>query len=56
MKKFSRMGGATKGSVDRYWYSPTLQIKLRSMVQVKKFLAALKDNGGDEEKALSATK
>jgi hypothetical protein len=47
---FERKGGATKGQSDRYWYTPIAAYKLRSMVQVKKFLAALAD-GGDEETA-----
>jgi hypothetical protein len=36
---------------DRYWYSPKLQCKLRSMVEVKKFLSALMECSGDEQAA-----
>jgi len=50
-KIFARKNGATKGSTDRYWYSPKEKFKLRSMVQVKKFLKALAVTKGDEKKA-----
>lgn len=48
---FARKNGASKGSTDRYWYSPKESFKLRSMVQVKKFLKALKETKGDEKMA-----
>ena len=55
MKKvFVRDGGATKGRGDRYWFSPKEKYKLRSLVQVRRFLAALAENGGDEIKAKTA--
>mmetsp|Transcript_26402 Transcript_26402/g.56606 ORF Transcript_26402/g.56606 Transcript_26402/m.56606 type:complete len:360 (+) Transcript_26402:32-1111(+) len=50
-KVFSRKNGASKGSTDRYWYSPNDKIKLRSMVQVTKFLKALEKTKGDEKEA-----
>lgn len=50
-KIFARKNGATKGSTDRYWYSPKEKFKLRSMVQVRKFLKALAETKGDERKA-----
>ena len=53
-KVFVRNNGATKGTKDRYWYSPNEKYKLRSMVQVKKFLKALAENKGDEKKAKAA--
>lgn len=53
-KVFVRNGGATKGRGDRYWYSPKEKYKLRSMVQVKRFLKALAENNGNEIKAKSA--
>jgi len=50
-KVFARKNGASKGSTDRYWYSPEEKFKLRSIVQVKKFLKALVETKGDEKKA-----
>jgi hypothetical protein len=50
MRTFERRGGATKGTTDRYWYSPTNK-KLRSMLAVKRFAEATAVCGGDEEKA-----
>mmetsp|Transcript_54578 Transcript_54578/g.132543 ORF Transcript_54578/g.132543 Transcript_54578/m.132543 type:complete len:321 (-) Transcript_54578:1173-2135(-) len=58
MKKYTRMSGATKGGTDRYWFTPEKKYKLRSMVQVKKFIDAMKKGKtkGDEEKSLAAIK
>ena len=56
MKKYARKGGATQGHVDRYWFTPEKKFKLRSMVQVKNFIDAMKENKGDEEKSLAAIK
>lgn len=53
-KVFVRNGGATKGQSDRYWFSPKEKYKLRSLVQVRRFLTALAENGGDEIKAKKA--
>jgi len=50
-KVFERKSGATKGSRDRYWYSPKEKFKLRSLVEVKRFLKALATSEGDEKKA-----
>eukprot|EP00542_Grammatophora_oceanica_P015950 CAMPEP_0194036044 /NCGR_PEP_ID=MMETSP0009_2-20130614/8436_1 /TAXON_ID=210454 /ORGANISM="Grammatophora oceanica, Strain CCMP 410" /LENGTH=539 /DNA_ID=CAMNT_0038677639 /DNA_START=225 /DNA_END=1841 /DNA_ORIENTATION=- len=50
-KIFRRMNGATKGSTDRYWYTPVTQRKLRSMKEVARFMGHLRDNGGDEQAA-----
>jgi hypothetical protein len=50
-KVFSRKNGASKGVTDRYWYSPKEKFKLRSMVQVRKFLKALAGTEGDEKMA-----
>lgn len=47
-RTFERQSGATKGSRDRYWYTPITQKKLRSMVEVKRFMTALQEGGGDE--------
>jgi hypothetical protein len=43
-----RVSGATAGHTDRYWHTPQKRYKLRSMVDVKRFMAALKTVGGDE--------
>jgi hypothetical protein len=48
---FQRASGATKGSTDRYWYSPKKNKKFRSMVEIKRFMAALEEYGGDEDAA-----
>jgi hypothetical protein len=37
--------------IDRYWYSPKNQFKLRSMVECRKFIAALVEHSGDEQAA-----
>lgn len=47
LKKVKR----SDGKIDSYWYSPIENKKLRSMVAVKSFMKALKENGGDEEEA-----
>jgi hypothetical protein len=46
-----RQSGATKGGSDRYWYTPDLGHKLRSMLEVKRFMAALAAANGDEKEA-----
>jgi Methyl-CpG binding domain len=51
-KVFERQSGATKGTTDRYWYSPICEYKLRSLTQVRKFLDLLEINGGDESVAI----
>jgi hypothetical protein len=48
---FERASGATKGGHDRYWYSPLTSKKFRSMVEVKRYMVALRDCGGDEDMA-----
>jgi hypothetical protein len=55
-KKFERQSGLTKGTLDAYWYTPVLQRKLRSLNEVKRFMKALADCGGDEAKAWTAFK
>mmetsp|Transcript_29197 Transcript_29197/g.41324 ORF Transcript_29197/g.41324 Transcript_29197/m.41324 type:complete len:239 (+) Transcript_29197:1841-2557(+) len=52
---FQRASGATKGSTDRYWYTPVLKKKLRSMAEVKRFIAAFK-TCHDEQNAWDAFK
>eukprot|EP00978_Attheya_sp_CCMP212_P009958 scaffold23834_cov55-Attheya_sp.AAC.2 len=46
-----RQGGATAGSMDRYWYSPKTKKKFRSMAEIKRFFAALAQAGDDEDEA-----
>jgi hypothetical protein len=50
-KTFERVGGITKGTTDKYWYSPLEKVKLRSMTEVKKFMELCLAHGGDEQKA-----
>jgi len=47
---YARQTGAYKGHIDKYWISPSNR-KFRSIVGVRRFLAALKKYNGDEEKA-----
>mmetsp|Transcript_18498 Transcript_18498/g.21208 ORF Transcript_18498/g.21208 Transcript_18498/m.21208 type:complete len:275 (+) Transcript_18498:47-871(+) len=49
-KVFARKKGTTK---DRYWYTPDEKYKLRSMVEVNRFLAALSKTNGNEIMAKS---
>ena len=51
LKKFVRQGGATKGHLDRYWYTPVLKKKLRSLTEVKKFNGYLQQHDNDEQVA-----
>lgn len=46
---FQRQSGATKGQFDSYWYTPILQVKLRSMAEIRRWLAAMEQTNGDEE-------
>ena len=46
-----RMGGKTAGTYDSYWISPLSKFKLRSIPEVKRFLAAVQMHGGDEQLA-----
>ena len=50
-KLFERPTGKTKGTKDRYWYSPKTQKKFRSMIEVNRFMDALKQANGDEDRA-----
>jgi hypothetical protein len=51
-----RQSGASKGAQDRYWYTPALNYKLRSMREVKRFMSALTTANGDEKEAWGAFK
>lgn len=59
-QKVKRMGGASKGHIDCYWYpkmkDTKKRLRLRSMNEVKRFLAALKASNGDEDKAMGEFK
>lgn len=55
-RTFARQGGVTAGHVDRYWYTPVLQKKLRSLTEVKKFNAFLTANHGNEQVAWECLK
>lgn len=46
-----RKSGTTKGLKDKYWYSPEKEYKFRNINEVVRFLDALENSGGDEEKA-----
>jgi hypothetical protein len=48
-KIYKRESGASKGRKDKYWISPVESIKLKSWVQVKKFLCALKIEGDEHD-------
>lgn len=48
-KTFQRQSGKTAGTTDSYWYTPLLQKKLRSMIEVRRFMEALKKHGSEEE-------
>ena len=50
-----RDGGAAKGHVDEYWYSPISKKEFRSMKEVQRFLSVLESSraNGDEEAAYS---
>jgi hypothetical protein len=50
-RTFERQGGSSKGHTDRYWYSPVTNKKFRSMVEIKRFMAALQSCSGDEDQA-----
>ena len=50
-RRFRRLNGKTAGQTDNYWYTPKKGYKLRSMVEVRKFMLALmlhKDDKDDE--------
>lgn len=50
-RTFERQSGGTKGSTDKYWYSPMTNKKFRSMAEIKRFFVHLKACRGDEEAA-----
>jgi hypothetical protein len=55
-RTYKRPGTSPRVRVDHYWFSPVTQKKLRSIVEVQRFLKALEENGGDEYDAWSKTK
>jgi len=50
-KLFERSSGKSKGSKDRYWYSPKTNKKFRSMIQVRRYMPILREYNGDEDAA-----
>lgn len=48
---YERMSGATSGQTDKYWYTPILQHKLRSMLEIQRWLQAMEMCHGDESRA-----
>ncbi len=48
---YQRRSGASKGHLDRYWYTPQLQVKLRSMPEIQRWLEAMKQTDGNEEES-----
>jgi hypothetical protein len=55
-KEFQRTTGATKGVIDKYWFSPVTQTRLRSFKDVQRFLAHLELADGDEDAAMLSMK
>ena len=56
-RDFQRRGGATVGRVDKYWYPPGHERhKLRSIKEVERYMAALKDSPGNYAFAWSQRK
>jgi hypothetical protein len=54
-RTYKRTSGASRGGKDSYWYPPTnsaLQYKLRSIPEVKRYIAALNETG-DEAQAFA---
>jgi hypothetical protein len=51
-KEFLRTGGTTKtiNKTDKYWYTPQLDKKLRSMTEVRRFLNCLQMTGSGDER------
>mmetsp|Transcript_8728 Transcript_8728/g.8296 ORF Transcript_8728/g.8296 Transcript_8728/m.8296 type:complete len:182 (-) Transcript_8728:327-872(-) len=56
VKIYQRMSGHSKGHLDQYWFSPTTKKKMRSRVEIARFLVCLKNHEGDEEKAFAKLK
>ena len=56
-RDFQRQGGETVGRVDKYWYPPGHEHhRLRSMKEVERYMAALKDSPGKYDFAWSQRK
>ncbi len=51
MQHIPRRNATSSRPFDTYYYSPELQLKFRSKVEVKRFVALLESSGNDEEKA-----
>ena len=46
--RVKRTSGSSVGHMDSYWFTPKIQYKLRSLVEVKRFIIALQHFNGDE--------
>jgi hypothetical protein len=56
-KEFQRTTGTTKGVIDKYWFTPVTQKRLRiSFKDVQRFLASLELADGDEDAAMLSMK
>ena len=55
-KTFQRQSGDSKGAVDSYFFSPQRKFRLRSKVDVLRFLGKLEECNGDEHMLETATK
>lgn len=48
---YQRKNGATARQTDKYWYTPGIQHKLRSLKEIKRWIHAMEIVDGDESKA-----
>ena len=48
MEIYERQSGRTKGMTDKYFFSPKKKYRLRSMVEVERFLEEMVEHKGDE--------
>jgi hypothetical protein len=48
---YKRASGATKGTTDSYWFTPHLNMRLRSRAEIVRFFEALPQCHGDEAEA-----
>jgi hypothetical protein len=55
-RAFMRRSGASVGSIDRYWYTPQKQYKLRSLKEVERFVRLCAENNNDEVLAFKKIK
>jgi hypothetical protein len=55
-RSFARRSGASKGSIDRYWYTPQKHFKLRSLKEVERFVRFCAENNNNEDLAFKSLK